>query len=52
MASLSAMYLIKRMQQAQKNMKDSGVVNVLVHDSSRGELDDVRMIPVKVEASK
>ncbi|KAK3316831.1 hypothetical protein B0H66DRAFT_626368 [Apodospora peruviana] len=45
MASLAAMFIAKRTQW----VRDPNIVNVLVHDSSKGELDDVKMIPVRVD---
>jgi len=44
--SCAVMYLAKRKQWS----ADPNVVNVLVHDNSKGELDDVKFVPVRVRS--
>ncbi|KAK1753874.1 hypothetical protein QBC47DRAFT_361874 [Echria macrotheca] len=44
-AACGVMYLAKRIEWAPR---DPDVVHVLIHDNTKGELDDVKRIPVRV----
>ncbi|KAK0644656.1 hypothetical protein B0T16DRAFT_332277 [Cercophora newfieldiana] len=49
MVSGAIMYIAKRLQWG---VTDPNIVHVLVRDMSKGEIDDVKMIPVRVSAQR
>lgn len=47
MTACVVMYMAKRLEWGLAQ-RDPGIGQVLIHDNTKGELDDVRLVPVRV----